>query len=329
MNHPTVSVVIPTYNRETLVKAAISSVLQQTYSDFELLIIDDASQDETQIAVESFQDPRIHYIRHSQNAGECATRNTGLQACQGDYVAFLDSDDEWLPNKLETQLNLFAQSPPSVGVVYSAITVVKGDRMFTKRHLGYGDGDIHGNLLYHNLVGTPSTVMVKRNYLQQGSVFDSTLRCCGDWDMWLQLAQHCEFKFCPEPLVLYREHDDVNRGSTNSQAVVEGYLRFIAKHHPDPFFSQIEKTGTLPRSQKASFLFNIGRRLVSHGAQISDAIAIQTGQTYLHWAYKTEPMQLRLLMHWLSSLAGGWIYTQFCSYESTVRGMGAKLLAKS
>lgn len=329
MNYPVVSIIIPTYNRAALLTNAIQSVLSQTYSDFELLIIDDASQDNTQEVVEGFADPRIHYIRHPQNAGECATRNTGLQACQGEYVAFLDSDDEWLPHKLETQLQLFAQSPFSVGVVYSAINIVRADRIFTKSHHGYGDGDIQDNLLYHNLVGTPSTVIVKRNYLQQGPRFDTSLRCCGDWDMWLQLSRLCYFKFCAEPLVLYRDHDDMNRGSTNSNAIVEGYMRFIAKHHPrDTFFHQIEEIGTFPRRQKANYLLNIGRRLVNDGARISNTDAIQAGQIYLQWAYKTEPTQLRILMHWLFSLVGGQAYAQFLSYENTVRRTGAKLLAK-
>jgi glycosyltransferase involved in cell wall biosynthesis len=329
MTRPTVSVVIPTYNRQNLIKQAIGSVLQQTFPNLELIVIDDASQDNTQEVVESFADPRIHYICHQQNVGECATRNTGLQVCRGEYVAFLDSDDEWLPHKLETQLQLFDQSPSNVGAVYSAINVVQVDRTFTKSHPGYGNGDIHGNLLYHNLVGTPSTVIVKRDYLQQGLRFDISLRCCGDWDMWLQLSQLCHFKFCADPLVLYREHDDENRGSTNSNAIVEGYLRFIAKHHPrDTFFHQIEAIGTFPRQQKANYLLHIGRRLVSHGTKISSTDAIQTGQTYLEWAYKTEPTQLRFLMHWLFSVLGGQTYSQFLSSENAVRRMGAKLLAK-
>ena len=103
---PTVSVVIPTYNREHLVMRAIRSVVSQTFKDWELLVVDDGSKDNTEDAVQSFGDPRIRFIKHEINKGECATRNTGIVAATGGYLAFLDSDDEWLPEKLEKQVEL-------------------------------------------------------------------------------------------------------------------------------------------------------------------------------------------------------------------------------
>ena len=111
----TVSIIIPTYNRERLVCKAINSVLRQTYSDYELIVVDDGSVDQTPRAVSQFQDPRIRYLCQHINAGECAARNIGLTAAQGRYIAFLDSDDEWLPNKLEKQVKYFESRPQHVG----------------------------------------------------------------------------------------------------------------------------------------------------------------------------------------------------------------------
>ncbi len=102
-NSPTVSVVIPTYNRAHLVGRAIQSVLNQTYHDFEIIIVDDGSIDNTEDVVKSLNDPSIRYTRHDQNRGGSAARNTGIKMARGEYVAFQDSDDEYLPEKVESR----------------------------------------------------------------------------------------------------------------------------------------------------------------------------------------------------------------------------------
>ena len=100
--HPVVNVIIPTYNRAQLLPRAINSVIAQTFQDIKIIVVDDASTDRTEEVVSSFQDPRIHYIRHSQNRGPSAARNTGIRASEaGQYLAYLEDDDEWFPNKLE------------------------------------------------------------------------------------------------------------------------------------------------------------------------------------------------------------------------------------
>ena len=104
--NPTVSVVIPTYNRAPLIGRSIKSVLNQTYQDFEIIIVDDASTDNTKEVVSNFNDERIRYIQHEENKGEAAARNTGIKATRCDYIAPQDSDDEWIPEKLSTQIEL-------------------------------------------------------------------------------------------------------------------------------------------------------------------------------------------------------------------------------
>ena len=121
---PTVSVIIPTYNRAHVLGRSIQSVLNQTFQDFELIIVDDASTDDTESLVNRFRSKKIKYIRHQVNQGGSVgpTPNTGLRIAKGDYIAFQDDDDEWMPEKLERQMKVICAAPPEVGVVYTRIT---------------------------------------------------------------------------------------------------------------------------------------------------------------------------------------------------------------
>ena len=312
---PTVSIIIPTYNREKLVCKAIKSVLAQTFSDFELIVVDDCSADQTQAAVEQFQDPRIRYIRHEKNAGECGARNTGLSAVQGRYVAFLDSDDEWTPQKLEKQVARFEQAPKEVGVIYTWLQIINEQGQVLRLRKPTAQGRLHEDLLFGNIIGTPSTLMVKNEYLQKTDGFDTRLRCGGDWDMWLQLAQYCEFEFIAEPLVQYLEHDDPDRGSTNHSAVVEGYLIFMQKHHT-ALIQQYRQLGSFSPAQKAGYLFKIGQRLLCHGNKIQRDEAITQGQRYLQAAWQANPFNLKMAFHYFSSLFGGQFYPQVVQLEN-------------
>ena len=114
-----VSVIIITHNRSNLLGAAITSVLNQTFQDFEIIVVDDASKDDTGNVVQTFDDKRIRYIRHETNKGHAAARNTGLQNAVGEYIGFLDDDDAWLPEKLQRQVALLDGSPAVVGGVYA------------------------------------------------------------------------------------------------------------------------------------------------------------------------------------------------------------------
>src|SRR5215471_7855638 len=116
---PKVSVIIPTHNRAEFLRSAITSVLNQTYQDFEIIVVDDASTDKTPEVVASFHDGKIKYIRHDANKGDAGSRNTGIRNSSGDFLAFLDDDDEWLPEKLQMQVGLLRNSRVKVGGVYT------------------------------------------------------------------------------------------------------------------------------------------------------------------------------------------------------------------
>ena len=121
---PKISVVIPTYNRAHLIKKAINSVFEQTYQDFEIVIIDDGSKDNTEEIVKSINDGRIRYIKHEKNKGEAGARNTGIENSKGEYIAFLDTDVTWSKDKLEKQLNILESSPADVGVVFTGVEFI-------------------------------------------------------------------------------------------------------------------------------------------------------------------------------------------------------------
>ena len=119
-----VSVVIPSYNRAHLVKRAIDSVLNQTYREFEVIVVDDASTDGTAEIVKGLADQRVRYVKHQANRGVSESRNTGIKAAKGHLIGFLDSDDEWLPHKLRKQIDRFNELPSDTGVVYGACLMV-------------------------------------------------------------------------------------------------------------------------------------------------------------------------------------------------------------
>jgi len=134
---PTVSVILPTYNRAQILPDAMRSVLDQSYDDLELIVVDDASKEDIEAVVKAFDDPRCRYLRMPQNGGAAAARNYGLQHVRGKYIGFHDSDDLWLPGKLDRQVKLLDEQPPEVGVVTGLKILYGRDKGFR-----YGPGRV-------------------------------------------------------------------------------------------------------------------------------------------------------------------------------------------
>ena len=171
-NKPTVSIIIPTYNREQLIARSIKSVLNQTYQDFEIIIVDDASTDNTEEVISNFNDKRIRYIRHEKNKGAAAARNTGIRAARCDYIAYQDSDDEWLPEKLARQMELLEDASPQVGVIYTGFWKTENHRRtyIPFSWVSQKNGDIHKELLKGNFIGSPVVLTKKECFRQGGGV---------------------------------------------------------------------------------------------------------------------------------------------------------------
>ena len=186
---PKVSVIIPTHNRANLLPRAVNSVLRQTYEDYELIIVDDCSTDDTQEVIQTFADPRVRPVRHTYNKGQSSALNTGIRIAQGEYVAFLDDDDEWVESKLMCQVRILDASKPSVGLVYTWFDYIdepNGARNVGGR--GAISGDISENMLGWDLPAPPSAYLVRAHAARQIGGFDETLTIASDRDFLLRIA---------------------------------------------------------------------------------------------------------------------------------------------
>jgi glycosyltransferase involved in cell wall biosynthesis len=231
---PKVDVIIPTYNRAEFLQAAIGSVLDQSLRDFTLLIVDDASADDTQAVVKAFDDQRIKYIRHTVNRGEAVARNTGLSTGNAEFVAFLDDDDEWFPEKLRLTVDLLENRPSKVGGVYTGLFIVdRSSGIIQGCKLAERRGDIYLDMVSRNVLFTPSTVLLRRECFEKLGLFDESIPWMLDYDMWIRIAKEFHFECIKEPLVKYHVHK--NRISNNASIRAKG-LEAVLKKHRD-FFS--------------------------------------------------------------------------------------------
>ena len=207
MSSPSVSVIIPFYNRCSTIKRALTSVYQQTYLPQEVIVIDDGSTDEAALLVED-DFPQATLIRFNENQGVSAARNRGVQHASGDWLAFLDSDDEWLPTKLAEQISI-AQTQPQYKIIHSdEIWIRNGVRVNQmNKHQKYG-GDIFEYCLPLCVI-SPSAVMMHRDVFDEVGGFDTTLPACEDYDMWLRVCAKYPVYFIEQPLIKkYGGHED-------------------------------------------------------------------------------------------------------------------------
>jgi len=176
-------------------------VINQTYKDFEIIVVDDASQDNTEEIVRNITDERIHYIRHVFNKGANAARNTGIRQARGKYIAFQDSDDEWFDDKLQQQLSIL-NNVDNVGAVYTGyIRYENGVKEYLpKGELNIIDGMLNTSLLYGNFIST-QTLVVSSEHLHAINGFDENLPRLQDWELVLRLSKLCKFVFIDKPLV--------------------------------------------------------------------------------------------------------------------------------
>lgn len=220
---PTVSVIIPTYNRAHLIRKSLESVLNQTFDDFEIIVFDDGSTDDTEKVVKQFTDERIRCLRHEQNRGAAAARNTGIRAARGDYIAFLDSDDEWLPHKLAKQLTALQSAPASVGASCTASYHIFGQRV--KKHVPVLSGTWLRTLLWGCDLNPGATLLVSRRVLDDVGLLDETLPRYEDWDWLIRCVKKYDLLLLEQPLArVYR------RFYSSADVIEISTLQFVTKH---------------------------------------------------------------------------------------------------
>ncbi len=231
-----VTVLMPTYNRACYVGHAIRSVLQQTFGDFELLVLDDGSTDDTETVVRAITDPRVRYVR-CPHRGISATLNTGVRLARGRYIARLDSDDEWLPEMLATETAVLAVQP-EVGLVYAraqAMDAAGHPLAITRGYpLRFPDDALRSMLVDDSTCNI--AVVVRRTCLDQAGLFDEAFLAHEDWDMWLRVACRSRFAFVDAVLARFRLHDANLTGPASPlfTQLLETRPRVLDKAFADP-----------------------------------------------------------------------------------------------
>lgn len=223
---PKVSVVIPAYNAMIYLSETLDSVLKQTFTDFEVLIINDGSTDSIVTWASGITDLRIRLISQ-ENQGLPGSRNTGIAHAQGEYIAFLDADDLWELTKLEKQVRCFKENP-TVGVVYTWTLLIDEYSKPTGRiFASQAEGNVWRELLETDVISNGSSAMVRRDCFEAVGVFDRTLTSAEDLDMWLRIAVHYQFAVVKEPLTLYRQYS--SSMSKNRQRMFQNLRTVIEK----------------------------------------------------------------------------------------------------
>ncbi len=292
-----VSVIIPTYNRAELLERAVRSVLAQTYPDFEVIIVDDASVDDTRCRMDALQltSPQVRLIRHDANRGAQVARNSGIREATGEYIAFLDSDNEWLPRKLERQMSQFSHRPESLGAVYCGYWEVSasGDLLneYQPRHRGL----VYRDALRNWLTDT-STLVVRRDILERIHGLDENVRAYQEWDLCIRLARECEFDFVTESLVIYHRHalPSISKDRLRDAC---GYLGVVDTYRED-IMRQCGSRALSEHYLRAGRLFVLADRF-------------ELARTCFSAAVRCYPLEFKSLMHFGASLLGQHAYNAF------------------
>lgn len=239
MQTPLVSVILPVYNRKDLFPRTLKSIVNQTYGNLEVLVIDDGSSEDLKSVTDSFKDPRIKYLRHNVNKGVAEARNTGLRAAKGEFIAFLDSDDEYLPKKTEKQVEMFHgdNSEDGIGAVYCAMLVEKENtyRLYSPKVCKW-------NILLQQ-------TMVRKQFIDKAGFFDTDFVYAGDTEYIYRLKNTCRFASSPEPLVIF--HNTHGSHSKNIEPLNKCTELFIRKY-----------SNTLLPEEKSKWFYYIGNRYI-------------------------------------------------------------------
>ncbi|OKH45464.1 glycosyl transferase family A [Calothrix sp. HK-06] len=216
---PRISVVIPAYNSEKTIVKTIDSVLKQSFTDFELIVINDGSQDKTFDVVSKINDPRIKIFTYP-NAGANVSRNRGLSLAEGEFISFLDADDIWTPDKLASQLQAL-ENNSNAKVAYSWTDNIDDNDKFllVGTHIT-ANGDVYEQLLISDFLENGSNPLICKETISKLGGFDESLPAAQDWDMWLRLADKYDFVCVPQPQVLYRISADSQSSNFHRQEKV-------------------------------------------------------------------------------------------------------------
>jgi glycosyltransferase involved in cell wall biosynthesis len=313
---PRISIVIPTYKRPVYLERAINSVFAQTYASWELIIVDDnAEGSEHRFETEAFMvrysnDPRVRYLKHTSNQGGSAARNTGVREAVGEFIAFLDDDDEWLPEKLERQMAVFQQGGADLGLVYSARMKVDGTGEKVELELPSRRGFVFPDILVRNFIGTTSTVLCRRSALCEVECFDASLPAAQDFDLYIRLTQRYRVDFVDVPLVKRYVHNG-ERITGNPVNKVKAYDAIHRKYAP--LYAKYPE-------QRSQFFYRYGKKLMTAGER-------ERAETLFREAYRANPRNWQSLGLMLIAGTGAESYGLLQKVTRPVRNLVRRLFS--
>ena len=276
---PVVSVIIPTYNREKYIRKSLYSVLAQTYQRFEIVVVDDGSTDSTHTIISAYKD-NVHYL-YQENQGISKARNTGIRNSHGDYIAFLDSDDFWLPEKTELQIALL-QKHPEYGMAASRCASVRLDGSFREKNRPGTSGWVLENLFQANFIRTSAAIIRKECFHEVG-LFDEELKECEEYDLWLRMASQYPIGFINKSLAVYV--DNAEGVSTDSLSGRLYRLKVLEKA-----YLKRKIPPKMYRNRIANTCHYIGRHYLAKGQK-------ENGRNYLIKAQRLKPLYIKNLLY--------------------------------
>lgn len=298
MNEPPVSVVLPTYDRPENLRNAVKSVQEQTYRHIELVVVDDHSPTPAADTLSplSFDELTVEIIRHEENRGANEARNTGIRESTGEYIAFLDDDDDWAPSKIEKQVAVFREASPEVGVVYTGSEYVYDD--YVRTVVFSLEGDVTEEMLRGRSLGEFTTLMVRRDVAMAAGLPDTDFPSWQDRDWLLRLSRHCKFKTVPEALTTRRRKTGEDSISDNFEEKRDiSYPLFIEKHRD----LAAEYGWRCERAFMAATTESLGQEALKNG-YYADA------KKYLLKALRYHPLDRSRLVYALVAYGGKYTY---------------------
>ncbi len=285
---PTVSVIIPTYNRAEVLPRAIKSVLAQTYDDLELIVVDDASTDDTAAVVEQFDDNRVQYYCLDENSGANAARNKGVECSSGELISFLDSDDQLLNTHLEVVVKKISQLGDSVGGVYTSYDIIQNGKK-TGIRLAKNKLTSPADVVADYKMGGFSCLTIRKNILKKVGKLDERFPACQDQEFLIRFLQHYEIHPITEVLLSYHKHGQ--QISTNPKQRLHAQ-NLLIETHGDIFDKYGESYINYARGFQYVYLNDM-----------------KTANQYFRQAVRAKPTNLLYWFQYLSSFSNKTIFS--------------------
>lgn len=257
-----VSVVIPTHFRGDILGRAIDSVLSQTYKNIEINVVSDGKDEVTDILMKEYieQYENIHYESYSPSQGGNHARNIGIKMSKGEFVAFLDDDDKWLPNKIEKQIQ--AMKDPTVGLVCTAIVSLYDDSTSKDVFIPSAPYNASKEILLKNCIGSTTTVMVRSKILEQSGLFDEELGALQDYDLWIRICQIARTAVIKDPCVEYNNSTNNNQISQYTDKYEKAIMHIQNKY--EKLFASL--SDDLQKKQKINYMLILARKAIRNKA---------------------------------------------------------------